>query len=206
MSNTTTFGLIRHAETVWNLEKKIQGHQDSPLSSNGSSMADSWAEILKDRGYNRIITSDLGRAVKTGEIINRVLQIPASKAKCLREMDWGEWTGRVYKEVRKGAPEIMKKQVHSGWGFHPPGGESRRAVAIRSVLGLEKTAEKWPGQRILIVTHEGLIHCLINYLLGRSFLYGEKPILKSYHLHELKHDGNNLLPCSINALNLFQSA
>ena len=128
-------------------------------------MAQDWAKVLKGRGYHRIITSDLGRAVKTGKIINTFLELPVSKMKCLREMDWGEWTGRVYKHIRKSTPEVMKKQLQSGWGFHPPGGESRREVANRSVRGLEKATEKWPGRKILVVTHEGVLLCLINYLL-----------------------------------------
>lgn len=199
---STTFGLIRHAETLWNLEKKIQGHLDSPLSPKGEKMAETWGKRLQSQGWEHIITSDLGRAVKTCALINATLQLPTSTEKSLREMNWGEWTGRVYKHIRKSAPEAMRHQVEKGWGFNPPGGESRRSVAVRSMLGLGKSAEKQPGKKILVITHEGVIQCLINHLLDRLFLHDEPAVVKSFHLHELRHDGDKLMIGRINAFNL----
>jgi probable phosphoglycerate mutase len=61
----TRFGLIRHAETVWNREKKIQGQTDSALTRRGISQAEKWGRVLNEISWDRIMTSDIGRAVET---------------------------------------------------------------------------------------------------------------------------------------------
>ena len=63
----TRFGLIRHAQTVWNREKKVQGHRDSPLTADGERQASSWGLILSQFSWDRILASDTGRALTTGE-------------------------------------------------------------------------------------------------------------------------------------------
>ena len=71
----TRFGLIRHAETVWNREKKIQGQTDSPLTRQGISQALKWGRVLNQISWDRIMTSDIGRAIETAERINQILQV-----------------------------------------------------------------------------------------------------------------------------------
>jgi bisphosphoglycerate-dependent phosphoglycerate mutase len=77
-TTTTRFGLIRHAETVWNRENRIQGHRDSSLTDSGKTDADGWGRRLKRIAWDRIFGSDLGRAVDTAAIINRHLKLPFS--------------------------------------------------------------------------------------------------------------------------------
>ncbi len=188
------FFLIRHAETLWNQQKRIQGHQDSPLSESGEHMAAAWGKVLKGWAFNRILASDLGRTVKTAELINQTLELPVSKEKKLREMDWGKWSGSIYKEIRKSSPDEVKKQVHQCWKFQPPGGENRIDVLNRSLDALNCAAEKWPLEKILVVTHEGVIHTLINHFLNRTFMWNEPDVIKNYHIHQLYYDKNELEP------------
>ena len=200
--NSTRFGLIRHAQTVWNREKKIQGHRDTPLTADGEKQASIWGQILAPFSWDRILASDVGRALATAEIINVSLKIPLTTDSRLREQDWGQWVGKTVRQIEAEAKRILDEQVNAGWDFCPPGGESRLSVLKRSQQALQVTAERFPGQNVLVVTHEGIVKSLIYHLCGRRFLPGEPAILKSYQLHRLVCDSSGLQIEAINALDL----
>ena len=199
---TTRFGLIRHAQTVWNREKKIQGHSDSPLTADGEKQASSWGQILSQFSWDRILASDAGRAQATAEIINAFLKLPLTIDSRLNEQDWGQWAGKTVRQIEAEARQVLDEQVNAGWDFCPPGGESRRSVLKRSQQALQQAAEHFPDQNILVVTHEGIVKSLIYHLYGRRFLPGEPAILKSYRLHRLGYDDSGLQIERINALEL----
>jgi probable phosphoglycerate mutase len=89
-----------------------------------------------------------------------------------------------------------------GWKFCPPGGEDRLSVWHRSHSALLEAADRWCGDTILIVTHEGVIKSLIYHLAGRRFLPDEPALLKSYNLHWLIFSNNDLRIEAVNALAL----
>jgi broad specificity phosphatase PhoE len=186
------FGLIRHAQTVWNREKKIQGHSDSPLTTDGKRQASGWGQILSQFSWDRILASDTGRALETAERINRVLNLSLTTDDRLREQDWGRWTGKTISQIKTEEPQRVAEQVNAGWDFRPPGGEDRNRVLYRSKTALLEAAVRWPGDNLLVVTHEGVIKCIIYHLCGRKFLPTEPPLLKSYQLHRLVHDRDGL--------------
>ncbi len=198
----TRFGLIRHAETLWNREKRIQGHRDSPLTPAGEKKALRWGARLAAEGWDRVIASDLGRAAATAERVNRALGLPLGRDRRLREQDWGAWSGKRVDDLLQEVPDLAGRYTHLGWRFCPPGGESREAVCRRGAEALCRAAGRWPGGRILVVTHAGMIRCLVNGLLGRSFLPGEPPLLMSGHLHRLVHARGVLGVERLNALDL----
>ncbi len=203
MSNQqpTNFGLIRHATTLWNERKIIQGQQDSPLSQAGQKMATGWGYNLASYAWQRIICSDLGRTRETTELINQTLKLPVHMDKRLREQDWGEWSGLSLAEVKETQQELLQSMVRSGWYFQPPKGESRKQVLKRSLTALSEAQASWPGEAILIVCHEGVIKCLLYHLTKRKFLPEERPLIKPKHLHLLAQDDNTL---SLEELNCMQ--
>ena len=201
-NNVTRFGLIRHAQTVWNQEKKIQGHSDSPLTADGERQASSWGKILEQFAFSRLLTSDTGRALETAKKINAVLQIQLITDPRLREQDWGHWVGKTTSQIQTEAPLALDGQINAGWGFCPPGGEDRRKVSARSQEALQEAAGKWPGDHFLVVTHEGVIKSIVYYLCGRKFLPSEPRLLKSYRLHWLIFDKDGLQIEKVNALKL----
>ncbi|WP_269755877.1 histidine phosphatase family protein [Desulfogranum marinum] len=201
-TDSTQIGLIRHSMTLWNEEKKIQGQLDSPLSSRGRAMAETWGETLGALGWQRIISSDLGRAKDTAAIINQQLHIPCSTDGLLREQDWGAWTGLTLAEIKQQDKALLKVAQKKGWQFRPPGGESRQTVLKRSLEALNQASQTWPGQRMLIVCHEGVIKCLLYHLCGRAFLPEEPTILKKYHLHILAMHNSALALTHLNHLPL----
>jgi len=201
-SKITRFGLIRHAQTVWNREKKIQGHSDSPLTPQGRLQAARWAKVLTKFAWHRLLASDAGRALKTAEIINACLNLPLIVDSRLREQDWGRWVGMTIPQIEAEASRMPDAQVNAGWGFCPPGGESRRRVLKRSQKALQEAARRYPGENLLVVAHEGVVKSLIYDLCGRKFLPGEPPILASYQLHWLVWQDERLQLEKLNALDL----
>jgi probable phosphoglycerate mutase len=201
-SKIIRFGLIRHAQTIWNRDKKIQGHSDSPLTADGERQASSWGQILLRYSWDRILASDAGRALNTGERINACLKIPIEIEPRLREQDWGQWVGKTVPQIKAEATELLNEQANAGWDFCPPGGEDRKNVLARSLEALEEAFIRWPGENVLVVTHEGVIKSLIYYLSGRKFLPSEPRLLKSYHLHMLAHDSDGLRLKAVNELAL----
>ena len=199
---TTRFGLIQHAQTQWNRKKKIQGRHDSPLTGEGRKQARKWAEILRTHSWDRIITSDTGRAFETASSINRLLQISLSSDKRLQEQDWGKWTGKTVREIQRDEPQLLTEQINAGWKFCPPDGEDRMSVLVRSQEALNVAAGRWPGGTILVVCHEGVIKSLIYRFSGRRFVPEEPPLIKPMHLHWLIHDRDGLRIGELNALAL----
>ncbi len=201
-SNSTRFGLVRHAQTIWNREKKIQGQSDSPLTSDGKTQALRWGRLLKQFSWNRILASDIGRAMETAKIINQALNLSLQTDSRLREQDWGDWVGKTISQIQTEAPRMLDEQINSGWRFCPPGGENRKSVLARSQRALQEAFGRWPGENILVVTHEGVIKSLVYHLCGRKFLPSEPPLLKSYRLHWLVYDRDGLRLEAVNALAL----
>jgi probable phosphoglycerate mutase len=198
----TRFGLIRHAQTQWNLEKKIQGHGDSPLTAEGKSQAARWGRILNQFSWDRILASDTGRALETAKMINGFLKIWLKTDSRIREQDWGRWAGKTISQIDAEIQEDLAEQVNAGWDFCPPGGEDRRCVLKRSQRALTEAATAWPGDNILVVSHEGVIKCIIYHLCGRKFLPIEPSIIKPYRLHRVAYDNDGLRLEKINAIEL----
>ena len=200
--NNTRFGLVRHAETLWNRERRIQGQSDSPLTAKGKKDADDWGRQLSRFTWDCILMSDAGRAVETATRINHHLQIPMDSDPRLREQDWGRWTGRIITQIEAEAFDVLPKAQREGWHFCPPGGEDRMHVCQRSRSALSDAAARRRGQTIMIVTHEGVIKSLIYYFCGHDFLPGASPLIRPYHLHWLVHTGQVIKIDKLNALKL----
>ena len=201
-SAVTRFGLLRHAVTGWNREKRIQGQTDTPLSPLGERQARQWGPILKAFRWNRILVSDARRALDTAALINESLAVPTHCDPRLREQDWGEWTGKTLVQIKREAPLLLAEQERAGWGFCPPRGEDRRTVRNRSLEAIVGAGEKWRGESILIVSHEGVIKCLLYDILGRRFLPEEPAMVRPRSLHRLICDRRGLRIEKMNALSL----
>ncbi|MEE4240810.1 MAG: histidine phosphatase family protein [Desulfopila sp.] len=200
-SRQNTFGLLRHGITLWNEEKRIQGSLDSELSPTGIENTVRWAENLKPQKWTRILASDLGRARQTVSILNTALALPTTCDKRLRELHWGEWEGIKLKDISIRNPDVARESIDAGWDFRPPGGESRREGLMRVQAALADAASLWPNENILVVSHHGILKCLIFHILKLSFIPGEVISLNKNALHRIfcRHgsyscDKLNILP------------
>ena len=183
----TTFGLLRHGQTEWNKLKKIQGSNDSPLTSKGQEMTAEWSLILKKYNWHRIFASDMGRVKETVSILNRELNVPVEYDKRLREQFWGDWEGLTLPYVKETFREELEQRVKQGWHFTAPGGESRLAVKKRTISALSDAGRKWPGQNVLIVCHQGVIKSVLYSIAERRFLPGDEKMLKANSFHLIGH-------------------
>lgn len=194
--------MVRHAQTFWNKDKRIQGQQDSPLTDEGIRQARKWGQALASFDWDVCICSDLGRAKETASHINASLNLPVEYDTRLREQNWGDWTGSTIAGLNQHSPALLAEQVARGWAFCPPGGEDRLAVFERGRTALEDAAARYNGASILIVSHEGMIKCLLYRCLNRKFVPTEKPVLQSYQLHWLSCRDKKMAIEKMNALPL----
>ncbi len=187
----TTFFCMRHGLTEWNTDKRIQGRTDVDLSDEGRVMAEAWAESLTGNHFDRILTSGLARAVQTAEILNDRFGLPLHADPRLAEQDWGEWTGLTKREML-GLGKGVRKQEMRGFEFRPPGGESRDEVLLRACDALLDFAEAHQEEKVLVVTHNGVLKCLVYALSGLDFLPSEPSPVKPYRLHRIECFDNEI--------------
>lgn len=194
----TLFGLLRHGQTEWNIEKRIQGYGDSPLTAEGREQTAKWLPTLHSYPWDRILASDLGRVRETVAILNRDLQLPVDYDPRLREQSWGEWEGLTLPSIQSNFQAELARRVAMGWEFAAPGGESRQAVKERIFAVLTEAAGNWPGQSILVICHQGVIKTTLYHLTGREFLPGEDPLLHHNRLHIISFSGSGFTPVHLN--------
>jgi probable phosphoglycerate mutase len=151
----TTILLARHGETDWNSERRWQGHADRPLNDVGREQARALAETLADRAIDVVYSSDLVRAHETALIVGDRLGLPVEVDAGLREVDVGDWTGRLLTEIEAEDPEGFQRwrQGHKAWN----GGESYDEMGERVVGAVLRLAARHPGLTLLVVTHGGSI-------------------------------------------------
>lgn len=196
---TTVIGLLRHGPTLYNAQKRIQGSCDSPLTTEGRQLVCQWASLPPMKRWHRIVVSPLGRAQETASLLTRTLKLTLHLEPRLQEQDWGEWEGRTFKEIESHSPGMLEQQVALGWDFKAPGGETRREVLHRVQEALGDLVGSWPGENILVVTHQGVIQSVVYHLTQRHYLPTEKKLLKKHGLHILHYRSDRF---SIKALNL----
>jgi broad specificity phosphatase PhoE len=149
----TTFLLVRHGETDWNADGRLQGHTDRPLSDYGRRQAQRLAEELEGEQLEAIYSSDLSRARETAEIVGERLALPVELDPDLREKDWGNWEG--LNAVERDRVEFV--------------GESTEAHQERMLGALRRIAERHPGdRRVLVFTHGGSIRRVQAAAMGMA--------------------------------------
>jgi len=188
----TTFFCMRHGLTEWNSDSRIQGKTDISLCDKGREMARDWALSLAGRDFDCILTSGLERARQTAEIINQTLGLPLYEDSRLAEQDWGEWTGLTKAELKEKVWKKVQQQEKKGFGFRPPGGESRDEVLARACDALIDFSLDHPEASVLVVCHNGVIKCLSYILSGLDFMPNEPMPIKPYRLHRIECMENEL--------------
>jgi len=165
MSQITRLIFVRHGETTWNAEDRMQGQQDSPLSPLGWKQARLAARKAAQLKPDLIYTSDLSRARAVAELAAKKMGIPFITAPELRERNFGEWEGLTNDEVRQRYPIGAKSHKEDPANFRPPGGESRADVCQRIAAFVDLLLQKHPGKKVLICTHGGPIKAAVCHAL-----------------------------------------
>ena len=169
------FAVLRHAPTVWNAEKRLQGMSDTPLSAEGEARARTWRLPAPADAWRRV-SSPLQRARRTAELLQP--GAPVTIDQRLREMSFGIWEGLSIAQLRATIGERFIQAEQRGLDFEPPGGESPRQVMAR--LG-DFTAElARNGRPAVIVAHKAVLRALLALATGWD-MTGRQPVKLDWH-------------------------
>nr|WP_229838874.1 histidine phosphatase family protein [Deinococcus piscis] len=164
------FWVVRHAESSWNASGRYQGQTDVPLSPLGEQQVASLAGRLAGQPFAAVYSSDLERARLTAEGLAAVLEgTPAVQLEPgLREIQVGELAGLTSGEIAQRFPEYLEALHRDPWDTPRPGGESMHDLFSRSRLVFDTLRERHAGQRVLVVTHGGLVRVAVGLALGEE--------------------------------------
>lgn len=158
--------LVRHGESTWNQERRIQGQLDPPLSERGREQASLLAGRFAGHQVTAFYTSDLRRARETAAPIERALEMPAAPLPSLREIALGEWEGKTREELMDGYPDLW-----AAWTREPdwdlvPRGEGTVNFERRVRQATRRLLEEHPGGEVVCVTHGGVIQAALAAVTG----------------------------------------
>ncbi|HEC85461.1 MAG TPA: histidine phosphatase family protein [Thioploca sp.] len=162
----TQIFLVRHGETVWNTQCRIQGHLDSPLTRTGLSQAKALAKHFKSQKFAALYGSDLGRAYETARCISEKNGLPIVIDQRLRERNFGIFQGVIKNDLKTKFPEAFRYYQANDADYVIEEGESLKQLSKRCLDCFEELVQKHVDERILIVTHSGVLVSLFKHTLN----------------------------------------
>ena len=166
MIEPTRVFLLRHGQTAWNAEQRLQGQLDAALDTVGRRQAVHLAQALAGEDLAAIYSSDLQRAHDTALALARETGLPVVKDAALRERGFGRLEGLTYAEVEALWPDDALRWRRREPDFGPGGGEPLREFFERSVAAVTRLAQPHAGQTIAVVAHGGVLDCLYRAASG----------------------------------------
>ena len=157
--------LIRHGETEWNRQNRLQGDSDIHLSPEGFHQAKSLADHVPFQHVDAIYSSDLTRAVTTAEILAERFNLTVNEMPELRETNFGDWEGRFISELAAEFPKEFGRFFTDPERCHPPHGETFLESQARAMIGIREIISKHDNQNIVVVTHGAVIRLILGAAL-----------------------------------------
>jgi uncharacterized phosphatase len=148
--------LVRHGETDWNREHRIQGHTDTPLNATGFEQAHALAQSLASTALVAVYASDLARARETAAIVARSHGLGVELDRDLREKNFGSWEGLTDVEVTTRFPHARRGR----WGD----AETTEQVEARALAALRRICSRHSAGHVLIVSHGGILRAILEHL------------------------------------------
>ena len=182
---------VRHGETVLTPSRKFSGtgSLDPELTSEGLEQAELVAEEIVKLNPEVLIASPLQRTRQTAEAIARTTGLDINFDKTWYELSFGDWDGKSIEEVQSESPDEYQAWLNSS-AYAPGGGESYDQAAIRIAAAIEEVVAKYPGKRVVIVTHNGVIKSAVKIAVGG-------PATTVFHV--------DASPCSISSISVWPS-
>jgi probable phosphoglycerate mutase len=163
---TTRLCIVRHGETAWNAEHRVQGQLDIPLNEIGLRQAQAVGLALGAERFDAIYSSDLARARQTADPIASLLSMKILVEKELRERHYGIFERLTYAEVKKKFPEDYARFEARDPEYAFRTGESLKDFSARSISIVTRIVKAHPGQSILVFTHGGVLDKLYRHITG----------------------------------------
>lgn len=169
---STTILLIRHGETPWNAERRLQGHIDIPLNDVGLRQASAVGQALAGEPLAAVLASDLQRARQTAQAVADLHALPVQADPLLRERCYGAFEGLLYADIAAQYPhEYAQWQARQIDAVMPSGerqAESFRQFYARANAAIARWARQYDGQTIAIVAHGGVLECAYREAVGMT--------------------------------------
>ena len=191
MSNTHIC-FIRHGETTWNAERRMQGHIDIPLNTAGMGQAKRLATALTQtkHSFDAIYSSDLERALHTANVVANALSLAVQTTPQLRERNVGQLQGLLLSEAPVLLPEIWQSHIARDLDHDLGGGESIRAFHQRMQGVLELLLRQHRGQSILAVSHGGSLDMIYRIVTQQALDAERVAVVPNTSLNWITHDGS----------------
>ena len=177
-----TLYLVRHGETDHNLSGLAMGHIDSPLNERGHRQARQTAAWLALRPVQRILSSDLARALDTAAPLAAALGLAVEADPRLRELSFGIFEGRSIPDCEQEHPETVARWRSGDFDFAPPEGESRRSLMTRTRAVLDEMLAAPEGD-IALFTHGGTLNALHTHLIEDGLPDPRERIHRAFRFH-----------------------
>jgi 2,3-bisphosphoglycerate-dependent phosphoglycerate mutase len=166
MQLSTRVLVVRHGQTSWNAQLRLQGHTDIGLDETGQSQARLLALAVSDEGVDVVYTSDLQRALHTAQALAQATKAPLLVDAGLRERYFGRFEGKTFAEIDRLWPEDAKQWRRREPLAQPGGSESLSAFSERCVGAAHRLVAQHPGQHVALVAHGGVLDCLYRAATG----------------------------------------
>ena len=168
--------LVRHGQTDWNAERRLQGATDIPLNDVGRGQARDAVAVLAPYEWDAVVSSPLSRAAETADLIAEGLGLTvARRVPELAERSFGPAEGM------QAGPELEALRIPGGFR----GAESEDEAATRGLGALEALAKEFRGQRLLVVTHGTLLRVSLSRAIGRTLASVDNAVLNLAHHHAI---------------------
>ena len=162
----TRLCIVRHGETAWNAEHRVQGQLDVPLNAIGHAQALAASKVLAIEKFSAIYSSDLSRARQTAEPTASRLAMKVFLDPDLRERHYGIFERLTYAEVKKMFPRDYARFEARDPDYAFRTGESLRDFSVRSIGVISRIADRHPAESILVFTHGGVLDKLYRHVTG----------------------------------------
>ncbi|MEC9012838.1 MAG: histidine phosphatase family protein [SAR324 cluster bacterium] len=171
--------LIRHGETEWNSQKRMQGHSNSDLSEVGMGQIQALGELMKNVSFDHIYSSDSLRTRQTAEAITQYSGHTLQFDQRIREKNLGVFEGLTSTEAKERHPEIYRLFKTAGANYVIDEGESTQQLLERALEFIEEIRLRHSQERVVMVTHGGVVRVLMKHALGLSIDAPTRFIIKN---------------------------
>lgn len=176
---------LRHGETTWNQDKRLQGHLDIPLNLRGYWQAERAAAALREETIAAVYSSDLERAQQTASAIAAALALDVRTHSGLRERHFGDFQGKTWTELELEEPEAALAWRTRVPDFAPGGGETLLQLRERIEGTVNEIAARHSGEQIVIVAHGGVLDMLYRLSTGLELQAPRTWLVENAAIHRL---------------------
>lgn len=184
---------VRHGETAWNVDTRLQGHLDIELNDKGLWQANRVAEALAHEPIAAVYSSDLARARQTAQAIAQRHALTVHPEPRLRERAFGQFEGRTFLDIERELPEQAERWRRRDPEFAPPGGgENLLQFRARVTAAVAHLAARHPGELLVLVAHGGVMDLLYRAATGQELQAPRTWLLGNAHINRMLWTGQGL--------------